>query len=146
VRAVFGGLLVLLWLTTAVAMWRDHLRDPYDPGRIGTAAYGHNSPESLRDGLVAVSIEVALAIALFAPWVRPRVGRAVLGLFLAAGWTMFSMMMSMHAGGIFALHFLWMGALCLWFLALAIASGRLSPRLSSGARPPTASGRDRTQH
>jgi hypothetical protein len=127
VRMIFGGLLLLLWLATAATMWRDQVRDPYDASLVGTARYGHNHDGALRDGLVAASIELVLAIALFAPWAAPSVGRAVLGLLLAASWTLSSMMLSMHGGGVVAIHFLWMGALTLWFLALAIASGRVNP-------------------
>lgn len=116
--------LVALWAATAVLMWRNHALDPFDPLVQGTARYGHNPEGGLRVGLIAIAIELVLAAAIVRPWSRPAVGRSVVGLLLAAPWAVLSMMMTMHAGGIVAIHFLWTVALSGYCLILIVIAAR----------------------
>ena len=121
----FGAALLLLWAATAAMMWRSHVSDPFDPRLVGTARYGHNHAGALGQGLLAISIELGVALLLLRPWAaRAGVGRAGLGLLLALPWAMLSMMTSMHAGSIVALHFLWTAVLAIWFFALLVAEVR----------------------
>lgn len=117
--------LVAMWATTVALMVRSHLLDPFDPRRQGTAVYGHNPEGALRVGLTAITIELALAFLVIRPWLRPAVGRSTIGLLLAAPCAVLSMLMTMHAGGIVALHFLWMALLSVYcFVSIVVAARR----------------------
>ncbi len=112
--------LIGLWLATAGLMARDYAADPPDLALVGTRAYGHNHEGALVQGLVFSAIELLALLALLRPWSYDRAwGRALVTLLLLAPWTLFSMMMTMHAGGVFVLHFLWLALVCvLVFLGL----------------------------
>lgn len=111
-QALRLGGLACLWLAVALLMVRSALGDPFDPARVGTAAYGHNHEGALLEGLVWTFTELVIVYAILRPWSYDRsLGRALAALALLAPWTAFSLLMTMHAGGIVALHFLWLAAL-----------------------------------
>lgn len=98
-------------------MARDYLADPPSAAWVGTQAYGHNHEGALVQGLVFTAIELVVLLALLRPWSYDRAwGRALVTLLLLAPWTLFAMMMTMHAGGVLVLHFLWLALLCVLVL------------------------------
>lgn len=102
------AVLPAFWALTAVMMVRDWLDDPYDPQLEGTRRYGHNSEDALPNGLVLTLVELAILVAILRPWSYDRSwGRALGAVALLAPWTMLSMLMTMHAGGIAFVHFAW---------------------------------------
>lgn len=130
-RLRLGGL-PILWVATALLMARDHRNDPYDPRRQGTSAYGHNHAGALLQGLVLTLVELVVVYLILRPgsysrsWVR-----SALALVIYVPWTAVSMFMTMHAGGIFALHFLWLasvvlilGICCVWSGIATVQSRR----------------------
>jgi hypothetical protein len=107
-KAIRVALLPALWVATASMMVHDWASDPYDPVLTGTDRYGHNHESALVDGLVGTLIELAVLIAILRPWSYDRSwGRSLVAAALLAPWTAISMVLSMHQGGIVALHFMW---------------------------------------
>lgn len=101
--------LACLWLAVVVMMVRDDLRDPFNAALEGTARYGHNHEHALVEGILWTLSELVLLYAILRPWsYRRSWGRALGALALLVPWTGLSMVMTMHAGGIVALHFLWL--------------------------------------
>jgi len=121
----FGAALLVLWAATAAFMWRNHVHDPFNALLEGSARYGHNPPGALGNGLILISVEMVLAAVLVRPWSRPTIGSASIGLLFAAPWALCSMLMTMHAGGIIAIHFLWTVVLALFFVVAVIVSARM---------------------
>ena len=105
-------------------MWWNHLRDPFDPLLEGTARYGHNPPGALANGLVLITVELAVAVLLLRPWSRPSPGSTLIGLLLAAPWALCSMLMTMHAGGVIAIHFVWTAVLAVYFFVVVVLVAR----------------------
>ena len=131
-KAMRVALLPALWAATAFMMARDWAADPYDPSLVGTSSYGHNGEGALVDMLAMSAIELAVLVAILRPWSYDRSwGRALLAAALLLPWTAVSMMLSMHAGGIVLLHFMWLFlalvGLVVTFLVSAISVYR-SPR------------------
>jgi hypothetical protein len=121
-RARYAAL-VGAWAATVILAIRDAALDPHDPSRIGTAQYGHNSEGILAVVLPLTVVELAVALAILRPasyhaaW--PRAGAAFL---VFAAWSVVSLMATMHAGGVLALHALWVLALALGCLVATIWS------------------------
>ncbi len=109
-----------LWLIALGLMIYSWLTDPADPTLTGTDAYGHNSEGSMRQMGLLSATELLILYAIIRPWSFHRsVGRLVLAVALLIPWAITSMAISMHAGGIVAIHFLWvMSALVALFIAL----------------------------
>jgi hypothetical protein len=113
-----------LWAITAALMVRDHVADAYDSTRTGTDSYGHNHDGALLQGLGLTLLELVIIYALLRPRTYERSWSRPLGaLFLLVPWTGLSMIMTMHAGGIVALHFLWLASLVLILFVLSLWSG-----------------------
>jgi hypothetical protein len=105
-------------------MVHDYLIDPYDPSRTGTSAYGHNHQHALAHGLGVTLVELAVVYFILRPWSYRRSWLRPLGaLVLYLPWTAFSMLMTMHAGGVFILHFLWLLAVVLILTVCSVWSG-----------------------
>jgi hypothetical protein len=116
-------------------MARDHVSDPYDPHRQGTAAYGHNHEGALVQGLILSLIELAVVYLILRPGSYHKSwARAALALVLYVPWTAVSMVMTMHAGGIFTLHFFWLAVLVL-ILGICLSVSGLGALLSRRAQP-----------
>ncbi len=118
--------LAAIWALAAAWMVLDGLRDPYDPALEGTRRYGHNHPGALREGLLASLVELAVLYVVLQPWRKS--GRAwlrVLAMLVPlVPWTLFSGVLCMHAGGIVAIHFLWLVVVVLVLVgALAASAG-----------------------
>jgi hypothetical protein len=135
-RALRIAPLPLLWLTTVILMVRSWAGDPYDPALEGTDRYGHNHDGALTDGVVFTVIELAVLLAILRPWSYDRSwGRSLVATMLLLPVTAFSMLMSMHAGGIIALHFTWL-FLALVGVAIAFLVSAISKyRGITGAHP-----------
>ena len=134
VRRLDGALLLLLWLAIAAAMWRSAVQDPYDALLTGSARYGHNGEGALRWGLIAITVELTIALAVLQPWRRDRrAAPAGVALLLSVPWALVSMIMSMHTGGVLTLHWVWCDLLVVYILVqLILALWRV------GSRRPTA--------
>jgi hypothetical protein len=103
-----GGLLLLGGLT-ALAMVVNYRLDPFDPALEGTRRYGHNYAGALGTGLLFVGIELAVLIAVLRPWSYCRSWvRSLGGLVLLVPWTLISLVLSMHSGGVILLHGMWL--------------------------------------
>src|SRR5688572_6692398 len=127
--------LPLLCLVVAGLMTRSWLNDPYDPTLEGTDRYGHNHEGALVDGLGITLVELAVLLAILRPWSYERSwGRAMVAVALLLPWTALSMFLTMHQGGIFVLHWLW-----LVVVVLVVASALLGSLVASYRR--IASGR-----
>lgn len=129
--------LVPLFVFVAFAAWMVHdwRRDPYDPALTGTAAYGHNGEGALGTGLGLCAGELLAFYLLTCPFLvrRPRWFFVIplVGLGALAAWTLLFMVLSMHAGGIIMIHFLWLlvlGALMLVETVISAVSGLLAGR------------------
>jgi hypothetical protein len=117
--------LAALWAVAAGAMALNSLRDPYDPAREGTQRYGHNHRGALGEGLVASLVEVAVLYVAVQPWRKDgRTWLRVLAVLVPlVPWTLFSGVLCMHAGGIVAIHFLWLLAVVLVLVGALTISG-----------------------
>jgi hypothetical protein len=121
--ARLGGL-PMLWVVTAILMVRDYVHDPYDPSRQGTSAYGHNHQGALLHGLGLTLIELGVVYMALRPWSYHRSwARSAGALVICLPWTAFSMFMTMHAGGVIALHFFWLTSIVLILAICALWSG-----------------------
>jgi hypothetical protein len=120
--------LVFLWLVTALLMVRDDANDPYSPDLEGSARYGHNHQGALWQTLLITLVELAILYAFLRPWsYRRSWGRAVAALALFLPLAAFSMLMTMHAGGILLIHFLWLAVVMVLLFGATLARW-LSPQ------------------
>lgn len=104
--------LPLFWLVAVIAMIAGYWSDPYSPLREGTRAYGHNHEGALTQGLLFVTVELIVVALIVRPWsYRQSWGRAVAAWVVFVPWTAMAMMLTMHAGNVLAIHFLWLLAL-----------------------------------
>jgi hypothetical protein len=110
-----------LFAVAITLMILDARSDPFDPTLAGTRRYGHNHAGALAQMATWASVELVLLYLVLAPGSASRsVWRAVLALLGFAGWTLFSLALSMHAGGIVAVHSLWLLTVVLAILATLI--------------------------
>jgi hypothetical protein len=101
----------------------DHFRDPFDPARSGTQRYGHNTPGTLGWTLAVMAVELVVLLAILRPSTYERSWGRALGAFaLYAPAALFSALFAMHAGGILAIHLLWMLVVTLGLFVLMILS------------------------
>jgi len=109
-------------LSLMVMNWQ---RDPFDPALTGTASYGHNHDGALSQMALWALAELVVLHLVLAPG-APAAGswRAVAALLGFAVWTLFSLMITMHAGGIVGLHALWLMAVDLGIVVVLIARVR----------------------
>ncbi|GAC1351809.1 MAG: hypothetical protein NVSMB1_08440 [Polyangiales bacterium] len=129
---VFG--LPMLWAVTALLMVRSHLADPFDPAVFADHPYGHNRDGDLVSGLSVTLLELAVALAILRPWSCHRSwGRSVVALVGFLPWSAFSLLLCMHAGKIYSLHFLWLAGVVVTLVVCTLWSGFLA--LESDERP-----------
>ena len=125
------------WALVALLMGQSWSSDPYDPGLTGTSAYGHNGEGALSTGLRLTGIEALVLQGALRPWSysAKQWWRPLLVLPLAIPWTLLSAVLTMHAGGIIAIHLLWLLLVCVGLVLATIvgviARARL-PREPSG--------------
>ena len=111
------------WCLLVVDMlWVRH-RDPF--GRSPThPGYGENLPGDLPWALFVSAMEVVVLTAILEPWrAKPLWPRAFVALALFAPWSLFALMMGMHAGSIDAAHAVWRLGLVLAIGAVLLISG-----------------------
>jgi hypothetical protein len=122
--------LVCAWLAVVVLMVLDHRRDPYDPSREATATYGHNDEGALAHGIVMTLVELVVFLVVLRPWgARRSTGRAAAALVLFGAWSVLSLVWVMHAGGIMAIHAVWvvvLAAVALGFFSWSAVASLLS--------------------
>jgi hypothetical protein len=119
----------LAWVAVAAAMAGSWSSDPYDPARTGTAAYGHNGEGGLSFGLALTGVEALVLLVALRPWsyTARSWARPLVTLGAALPWTLLSALLTMHAGGIIAIHLLWLLAAVVALAALTVATA-LTPR------------------
>lgn len=102
---------VALYAAVVSLMALNWQRDPFDPALTGTASYGHNHDGALSEMALWALAELVVLHLVLAPG-APTAGtwRAVAALLGFGVWTLFSLMITMHAGGVVALHALWLMA------------------------------------
>ena len=102
---------VALYAAVVSLMALNWQRDPFDPALTGTASYGHNHDGALSEMALWALAELVVLHLVLAPG-APTAGtwRAVAALLGFGVWTLFSLMITMHAGGVVALHALWLRA------------------------------------
>ena len=101
--ALFAGAVALM-----ITSWQ---ADPFDPSLEGTRRYGHNHDGALVEIGLWTLAELVILYAVLAPGsVGRRVWRAIAALLLFAPWTLVSLLLVMHAGGILGIHALWLMA------------------------------------
>ena len=121
----------MAWAMVAALMAQSWSSDPYDPALTGTSAYGHNGEGALSTGLLLTGVEALVLLAALRPWSYSAKAwwRPLAVLPLAIPWTLLSAVLTMHAGGIIAIHLLWLllicAALVLTTVAGVIARARL---------------------
>jgi FtsH-binding integral membrane protein len=116
--------LACVWVLVAAAMTWSWLCDPYDAVTWAEHPYGHNSEGALQLGIVVTLIELAVLYLLLQPWKRDRgAGWLVFTLVLLVPWVLFSALMVMHAGGIFAIHFVWVAVVFIALVGALVGSG-----------------------
>lgn len=112
----------VLFVVTTALMYRNWLAEPYQPGRTGTAAYGHNHAGAFPEVAGWALVELVVLYGLLAPGsANAGVGRAAIALLLLVPWALASLMLTMHAGPVVALHALWVIALTAGTLVVLVA-------------------------
>jgi hypothetical protein len=101
--------MALVWAVVVIAMTRDSIVDPYDATLVGTARYAHNSEGALVSGMAWSAIELLVLYAIVRPWSFRRSWlRLVAALVIFVPLCVIGLLMTMHAGGIFAIHAAWL--------------------------------------
>ena len=110
----------IVFLIFVVFMILDYIYDPFDASLEGIRVYGHNGEGVLYRAIPASFVELIIFYGIMRPssW-RWTIGRPLIALIPFAPWWVFSMFITMHAGGVVTLHFFWV-TLVLGFILLAI--------------------------
>ena len=111
---------LVLFAAAVALMVHDGRGDPFDPALAGTARYGHNHEGALQQMVTFAAVELVVLYLVLWPG-SDRVWRAGVALLLFAGWTAIMLMMLMHAGGIVAVHWMWLVAVDIGLLVVMIA-------------------------
>jgi hypothetical protein len=115
--------ILLPWGAAVVFAIVDHLRDPYDPARTGTQRYGHNTPGALGWTLAIMTFELVVLLAMLQPSTYERSWGRALGAFAVfAPASLLSALFATHAGGIMAIHLLWMLGVTFGLFVLTVVS------------------------
>jgi hypothetical protein len=116
-KGAFARLWPLVLGIAAVAlMYMDWREDPFDPALEGTRRYGHNHDGALTQMAVWVLVELVVLYVVLGPGsASARIWRASLALM-------------MHAGGIVAVHGLWLLVACVGLVAVLVARIVTRPR------------------
>ena len=122
-RIVATLVIPVAWALVAALMGQSWRSDPYDPGLTGTSAYGHNGEGALSTGLVLTGIEALVLLVALRPWSYSARAwwRPLTVLPLAIPWTLLSAVLTMHAGGIIAIHLLWLVLVCAALVLVTVA-------------------------
>jgi hypothetical protein len=127
--------LVTMWLGTLALMVADHVNDPFNPLLEGTRRYGHNDASALERGVIMTAVELAVLVGILRPWSYWHAWlRALIALIVLVPWTFFALLLTMHAGGIMAIHAVWCMALCVVLLIGTVWSGVARAREIPGTR------------
>ena len=113
---------VVWFVVTLALMYINWQGDPFDPTLTDTRRYGHNHEGALPQMAALALAELAVLYLVLAPGSAVRsVWRAVVALLMFAPWTLFSLFMTMHAGGIVGLHALWLLVVDLGIVVVLVA-------------------------
>lgn len=83
-----------------------------------TQSYGHNQEGDLWMGLLLLSVELLVFYRIIKPWSFDKsYERVAIAVSVFLLWAFVSLMMCMHAGGVFMLHFLWVFSLIILALS-----------------------------
>jgi hypothetical protein len=98
--------------------------DPPDLLPPGEPPYGHNTPEILGRTVIITLIELGLLYRILRPWSFDRsIGRVVGAMVLFLPWGVLNLLISMHAGGVFLWHMVWLVAVKLILVGLLLSTG-----------------------
>ncbi len=121
-----------LWGVTVALMAHNWQIDPFDPALEGTARYGHNHEGALAELVLWTAVELVVLYVVLAPGAaRPGSWRALTALLLFTPWTLLSLLFMMHAGGVVALHGLWLMVVDAAIVVVLVS--RVARRRESGA-------------
>jgi hypothetical protein len=117
--------LAVLGLAFILLMVRDYaVLDPPTLLPPGEPPYGHNTPGILSRTVIITLIELGLLYCILRPWSFDRsVGRVVATIVLFLPWLTLNVLISMHAGGVFIWHLLWLMAVNLILVGLLVGIG-----------------------
>ena len=129
-KGAFARLWPLVLGIAAVAlMYMDWREDPFDPALQGTRRYGHNHDGALTQMAVWVLVELVVLYVVLGPGsASARIWRAAVALVIFVPWTLLSLAVMMHAGGIVAVHGLWLLVVCVGLVAVLVARIVARPR------------------
>jgi hypothetical protein len=119
-----------LWVVALFQMIANYLQDPYNPGLLGTAAYGHNEENALLRGIILGLVELAWLYLVVRPWSFKLLsfwsaGRLVVALCVLVPWTGFWWVGGIHGGGVTRINNRWLLAVDL-ILMIALVSSLLA--------------------
>lgn len=107
----------------AFLIYRDYfITDPLNLELTGTERYGHNSAGDFQQYILMILIEFVIIAAVLTPYSFSRFYwiRLLLLQFLFGGWMILTAVAGMHAGGVHALHTLYLlGVNAVIFILLA---------------------------
>ena len=117
--------LAALGLAFILLMVRDYMVvDPPGPLPLGELPYGHNTPEILGRTVIFTLVELGLLYRILRPWSFDRsILRVVGAITLFAPWGVLNMLISMHSGGVFLWHMVWLVVVNLILIGLLLGSG-----------------------
>ena len=91
-----------------------------------TQSYGHNQEGALWMGLLLLSVELLVFYRIIKPWSFDKsYERVAIAVSVFLLWAFVSLLMSMHAGGIFLLHFLWVFSLIILALSFLFKKSKV---------------------
>ncbi len=109
----------------AFLIYRDYfITDPFNSALTGTEKYGHNSAGDFQQYIVMVLIEFIIIAAVLLPYSFSRFYwiRLLILQLLFVGWMFMTAVAGMHAGGVHALHTLYLLGINAIIFILLIAS------------------------
>jgi hypothetical protein len=119
-----------LWVVALCQMIANYLQDPYNPGLLGTAAYGHNEEHALQRGIILGLVALAWLYLVVRPWSFKvssfwSAGRLVVALCVLVPWTGVWWVAGIHGGGVTRINNRWLLAVDL-ILMIALVSSLLA--------------------
>ena len=117
--------LAALGLAFILLMTRDYtVVDPPNPLPPGEPLYGHNTSGVLSRTVIFTLVELGLLYRILRPWSFDRsIWRVVGAIVVFLPWGVLNLLLSMHAGGVFIWHMLWLVVVNLILVGLLISIG-----------------------
>ena len=122
------GIFLVLTILMMFFIWKRYenffVTDPYDPNLVGTARYGHNGESDFQTFAVMALIEfgILLAVLLSYSFNRFYFIRVLILQGLFGVWFFLIAIAGMHAGGVHAIHTIWLLAVNIILFVLLVLS------------------------